>query len=124
MTAPLLVLSPFRGHVRPALLDALEARGWAVHRIGRAAYVHGPNLHLVLGAWPDGESAPAWADRLGVVSPAWDRRYARMRAAQAWRRMQRGRRGRFAVRRPWFLWPAVQVYSWQPTSTVFMQGAQ
>lgn len=122
MTAPLLVLSPFRGRLRPDRLAALERAGFAVHRVGRAAYVHDPELHAIFGAWAEGEPAPPWADRLGRLSAAWQRRYGRKRAEQSWRRLARDRRGRFAGRRPWYHWPAVQVYGWQSPDTVFSRS--
>lgn len=43
----------------------LARKGWAVHRIGRARYAHGPSgAHWIFGWHIAGEVAPAWLGRL------------------------------------------------------------
>ena len=103
-----------RGRVTPRVLEALEARGLRVHRIGAAAYVHGPGHHLLLGAWPRGTVAPAWADRLGHASAGYVRRLERAEREQHGATYLRDDRGRFLVRLPWWRQPAVRAYAWDP----------
>ncbi len=125
--------SPLLGHVEPAIAAALEQSGYAVHRVGQAAYVHGPvcpgatpgrqgslqddrrpAVHLIVGVWRRREPAPSWAARLGNPSAGYERRWARQRSAQAWRRLHRRPNGRWAGPLPWWRWPGVQPYRWDP----------
>ena len=102
-----------RGRLRPHHLAALAAQGWTVHRIGRAAYVHGAEVHTIFGVW-SGDAAPAWAARLGRVSPAYVRRLERLDRERSGRRFLRDGRGRFLARLPWYRVAPVRAYSWEP----------
>lgn len=103
-----------RGHVQPRVVEALEERGWHVHRIGAAAYVHADAEHLIFGVWPRRSAAPTWAGRLGRASAAYLRRLKRATRAQLWRRQLRDQRtGQFSQLRPWIHWPAPALYAWQ-----------
>jgi hypothetical protein len=108
--------SPLLGHVEPAIAAALGRSGYAVHRIGQAAYVHSHDdrIHLILGVWRRRDRAPSWAARLGNPSAGYERRWARQRSAQAWRRLHRRPNGRWAGPLPWWRWPGVQPYRWDP----------
>lgn len=103
-----------RGHVPPRVLEAWEAQGWAIHRVGRAAYVHHGDLHLIVGVWPRREQAPVWVARLGRGSAGYMRRLDRCAIEQRGRTMLRDRIGRFVIRLPWWRWPAPRVYSFEP----------
>jgi hypothetical protein len=105
-----------RGRVDERAPEHWRRRGWAVHRVGQAAYVHSPDgiHHLILGVWGRRDRRPAWAGRLGGPSPGYLRRWARLRVAQAWRRLFRRADGRWGCLFPWWRWPSVQVYRWDP----------
>lgn len=106
-----------RGHVEPRILDHWRRAGWHVHRVGAAAYVHAADgsWHLIFGVWGHRATPPPWAGRLGAVSSAYIRRYRRCEQQQAWRRMLRGRSGRFLVRLPWWRWPTPALYTFMPS---------
>lgn len=114
MTAPVLALSLIRGRVQPEHLAILEARGYVVHRVGQAAYVHGADLHVIFGAWGAYEPQPAWADRLGAVSASYLRRARRIDLERRGRRFLRDAGGRFLALVPWYRVPPVQVYAFEP----------
>jgi hypothetical protein len=134
MTAPLFPACPeLRTHVPQRVVDALAADGYRVHRVGRAAYIHGPvcsgatpdrqgalldarrpTFHLIFGVWPTGAVAPSWAGRLGVPSGGYLRRARRLDLEHRGRAYLRDRRGRFLVRLPWYRIPPVQVHSFEP----------
>lgn len=105
-----------RGHVPPRVVDALERRGWHVHRIGAAAYVHAADRsdHLLFGVWRRRAPRPTWAGRLGRASAGWFRRLERASREQRWRRQARDLAGRFSVVMPWTHWPTPALYSWDP----------
>ncbi len=105
-----------RGHVPPRVVDALEQRGWHVHRIGAAAYVHAPDgpIHLIFGVWRRRATRPGWAIRLGHASAGHIRRLERVAREQRWRRQRRDPAGRFGATLPWTRWPTPALYSWDP----------
>jgi hypothetical protein len=104
-----------RGHVPPRVLEDWAGQGWAIHRVGRAAYVHHPEgLHLIVGVWPRRDPAPTWSARLGRASAGYMRRLERCAVEQRGRTMLRDRLGRFLARLPWWRWPAPRVYSFEP----------
>ena len=105
-----------RGRVDDRILGALEQRGWHVHRIGAAAYVHAPDRsdHFLFGIWRRRAPSPRWAPRLGRASGAWRRRLERVSIEQRWRRQHRDLVGRFSVVMPWTRWPTPALYSWDP----------
>lgn len=105
-----------RGRVNPRILEGLEQRGWHVHRIGAAAYVHAPDRseHLIFGVWRHRSTSPAWALRLGRASAGYVRRLERVTREQRWRRQARDLAGRFSVLMPWHRWPTPALYSWDP----------
>ncbi|MHB8420637.1 MAG: hypothetical protein ACYDCL_21405 [Myxococcales bacterium] len=107
-----------RGHVEPRLIAYWRAQGWRVHQIGAAAYVHSPDdrWHFLFGVWGRRDAPPPWADRLGAISAAYVRRYARCNSEQRWRRLLRDTAGRFAVRLPWYRWPAPALYRFVPST--------
>lgn len=112
------ILAPqLRGHVQPRIIDALGRRGWHVHRVGQAAYVHSPDdtLHLILGVWPRRGTRPSWANRLGGWSAALGRRFDRLAIEQRWRRLERDAGGRFARLLPWYHWPTPALYRFAPS---------
>ena len=86
--------------------------GWTVHVVGQAVYAHSGNHHLLVGVWSKREPIPAWADRLGRVSPGYERRLERCYDEQAWRRLARDARGRFVGVMPWWSWPQPVLYRW------------
>jgi hypothetical protein len=104
-----------RGRLTPRILEALEADGWHVHRVGAAAYVHAPGgeHHLIFGVWPRRVAPPAWATRLGEASDGYRRRADRISLEQRWRQMARDLAGRFSHRLPWYRWPAPAPYSFE-----------
>lgn len=106
-----------RGHVQPRIIDALERRGWHVHRVGQAAYVHSPDdkLHLIFGVWPRRGMRPSWANRLGGWSAALGRRFDRLVIEQRWRRLERDAFGRFGRLLPWYRWPTPALYRFEPS---------
>jgi hypothetical protein len=105
-----------RGTVPPRVVDELVRRGWHVHRIGSAAYVHAPDgpIHLIFGVWRRRSTRPAWAIRLGHASAGYIRRLERAAREQRWRRQRRDPAGRFGARLPWTRWPTPELYSWDP----------
>lgn len=105
-----------RGHATRRIVAWLAASGYHVHRIGRAAYVHGgsTDLHMILGVWDRDEPPPTWASRLGTISAAYVRRARRRTRELAWLRLARDERGRWAGRRPWWQWPVVGAYRHEP----------
>jgi len=104
-----------RGHVDPRVVEHLERRGWHVHRIGAAAYVHADGgLHLLFGVWPRRSPRPGWAARLGAASTAYWRRLERVAREQRWRRQARTDTGQFSSVMPWTHWPTPALYSWDP----------
>lgn len=105
-----------RGHVPRRVLEHLGMTGWTVHRVGRAAYVHRGDLHLLLGVWDRRDPPPPWAGRLGRVSDGYVRRAERCDRRQHARTMLRDAAGRFAARLPWWRWPGPRIYSWQPAA--------
>ena len=115
-SASRLLAPQLRGRVTPRILRALEARGWHVHRIGQAAYLHRDRADaLILGVWPRRAAAPSWADRLGHASAAYERRAERLASEQRWRRQHRDERGRFGSLLPWHRWPTPAMYSFEPS---------
>jgi len=105
-----------RGRVDGRILEALERRGWHVHRIGAAAYVHAGDGsdQFLFGVWRRRAPRPTWAARLGRASAGSVRRLERVSREQRWRRQRRDRAGRFGVVRPWTRWPTPALYSWDP----------
>lgn len=97
-----------RGRIPPRILPLLERRGFTVHRLGAATYIHRDELHLIAGSW-DG-SPPPWADRLGEASAGYVRRLERCDREQRSRWMLRDELGRFAIRLPWWRVPGPVVY--------------
>jgi hypothetical protein len=89
-------------------------RGWHVHRIGAAAYVHADTSHLIFGVWPRRSPRPSWAARLGSASAGWRRRLERSMLEQRWRRQARTKTGQFSAVMPWTRWPTPALYSWDP----------
>lgn len=100
-----LIAPHVRGRVDDRVLTYWSRTGWHVHRVGRAAYVHRGDMHLLMGVWDRLEVPPVWAARLGRPSLAYERRQARRFAAESHRRMQRRANGRFWTRLPWWRWP-------------------
>ena len=103
-----------RTHVAPRVIEGLAAAGCHVHRVGAAAYVHGPTGHFLFGVWGRRELAPAWADRLGVVSAGYLRRARRLERERRGHAYLRDRRGRFVALLPSYRVPQVRVYSFEP----------
>jgi len=87
--------------------------GIRVHQVGRAAYVHGDQVHLIVGVWDRRDVPPPWASRLGRASDGYVRRFDRCDRQQVGRTMFRDRWGRFVTRLPWWRWPGPRLYSWQ-----------
>jgi hypothetical protein len=94
------------------VLPALRRRGFRVHRVGAAAYIHDGELHVIAGAWNG--RAPTWAPRLGDVSDGYRRRLERCERRQVGRWMVRDRLGRFFRRRSWWQVPGALVYRHEP----------
>ena len=113
-TRPYSAIPELRSHVPPRVVDALAAGGYHVHRVGVAAYVHGPAGHFLFGVWDRRGHVPSWADRLGFLSPGYLRRARRRELEHRGRLFLRDERGRFLVRLPWYRVPPVQVYSFEP----------
>lgn len=132
-----------RGRVNPRVLLALAARGYTVHRVGQAAYIHGPvcsgetpdrqgsllddrrpTHHLILGVWPAGAPAPAWTERLGLPSAGYCRRLERRDREQRAAAFLRDELGRFAVRLPWWRLPTVTAYPWEPEQGSWAERAE
>lgn len=105
-----------RGRLAPRILWYLEDAGWHVHRVGRAAYLHDAELHVLAGVWSPRDPAPAWSRRLGVASDGYLRRWDRCDLEQVGRLMLRDSRGRFHARLPWWRVRGPRLYSWQPPS--------
>lgn len=105
-----------RGTVPPRVVDELVRRGWHVHRIGSAAYVHAPDgpVHLIFGVWRRRSAPPGWAIRLGHASAGYLRRLERVALEQRWRRQRRDPAGRFGAVMPWTRWPTPELYRWDP----------
>ena len=102
-----------RGRVDRRVVDYLASLpGWRVHRIGQAAYAHGPAGHYLFGVWARRAPAPAWETRLGRASEGWWRRVERCERQQTGRWMLRDRFGRFYARLPWWRVPGARIYSW------------
>ncbi len=59
------------GVLTPRELAALAASGHRVHRVGRAAYVHGPGHRWIFGVWGRHEAPPAWHARLRAYRAWW-----------------------------------------------------
>ncbi len=59
------------GVLTPRELAALAASDHRVHRVGRAAYVHGPGHRWIFGVWGKREAAPDWHDRLRAHRAWW-----------------------------------------------------
>jgi len=106
--------APVLGRVEPAIAVALERRGYAVHRVGRAAYVHDDRVHVIFGVWRRRDPAPSWGPRLGNPSAGWQRRWRRQCTVQRYGRLSRKANGRWAGPLPWWRWPGVQPYRWDP----------
>jgi hypothetical protein len=107
LTAPLYPACPeLRTHVPQRVVDGLASWGHHVHRIGSAAYVHGPAGHFIFGVWDRRE--------LGRPSAGYVRRARRLDLEHRGRAYLRDRRGRFLVRLPWYRVPSVQVHSFEP----------
>jgi hypothetical protein len=107
------------------VLYALAADGYRVHRIGAAAYVHGPAGHFLVGVWDcRHDPAPAWAGRLGVPSAGYLRRARRLDLEHRGRAYLRDRRGRFLVRLPWYRIPPVQVHSFEPAGMCLVDAEE
>jgi len=113
-----------RTHVTPRVIDGLAARGYHVHRVGAAAYVHGAAGHFLFGVWGRHELAPAWAGRLGAVSAGYLRRARRLDREHRGRAYLRDRRGRFAARLPWYRVPPVRVYSFELVGLSLVDGEE
>ena len=132
-TRPYSACPQLRSHVPPRVVDALAAGGYHVHRVGSAAYIHGPvcsgatpdrqgslqddrrpTLHLLFGVWGRRGHVPSWADRLGAPSAGYLRRACRLDLERRGRHYCRDGRGRFLARLPWYRIPPVQVYSFEP----------
>ncbi len=113
MTSSYTPCPELRAHVQPGVIVALAADGYRVHRIGSAAYVHGPSGHFLFGVWERPGQTPSWADRLGAVSPGYLRRAHRLDLEHRGRAYLRTKTGQFWVRLPWYRVPAVQVYSFE-----------
>jgi hypothetical protein len=113
-----------RGRVNPRVLLALEARGYTVHRLGAAAYVHGAGHHLILGVWAAGAPAPAWSLRLGRPSAGYCRRLERRDRELRAARFLRDEHGRFAIRLPWWRLPTVTAYPWEPAQGSWLERAE
>lgn len=103
-----------RGRVTPRVLEHWRSSGWAVHRIGQAAYVHGDGHHLIVGVWGRRDPRPPWAGRLGRASDGYLRRVTRCVAEQRGRRFLRDALGRFVALMPWWRWAPATVYSFEP----------
>lgn len=115
MTAPLYPKCPeLRTHVTRRVVDAFDATGHHVHRVGAAAYVHGWGGHFIFGVWDRHDLAPAWAGRLGSPSAGYVRRARRLDLEHRDRAYLRTKTGQFLVRLPWWRIPSVQVYSFEP----------
>lgn len=114
MTSSYSAAPELRTHVPDRVIAGLAASGHHVHRIGAAAYVHGPSGHWIFGVWDRHELAPPWADRLGVPSPGYLRRARRLDLEQRARAYLRDCRGCFLAVLPWYRVPSVQVYSFEP----------
>lgn len=103
-----------RGHVPPRVIVFLRADGWTIHQVGRAAYVHRDDLHLIFGVWPTRETPPPWADRLGHPSEGYYRRIERADREQRWRRLARDAAGQWIGLMQWWRWPWPRAYRWDP----------
>jgi hypothetical protein len=114
MTSSYVPCPELRTHVPPFVIDALAAGGCRVHRIGSAAYVHGPAVHFIVGVWGRHDPAPAWADRLGRPSAGYLRRARRLDREHRGRAFLRDGRGRFLVALPWYRVAPVRVYAFEP----------
>jgi hypothetical protein len=108
-----------RGRVSPATLERFRARGLTVHRIGRAAYVHGRGQRWIFEVRGRGDPpapfAPIFDDyhRHLIGRGPIPRRYRRLvdRMLRVWRLERlRDAGGRFAGRTPW--WWGVDGLTW------------
>jgi hypothetical protein len=77
-SASRLLAPQLRGHVTTRTLASLEGRGFRIHRIGQAAYVHGAGHHLIFAVWDRGQVLPVFAPRLGHISAGYRRRVERL----------------------------------------------
>lgn len=114
MTSSYSACPELRTHVPRRVVAGLAADGYRVHRVGSAAYVHGPAGHFLFGVWDRRETAPPWAGRLGVLSAGYARRARRLDLERRGRAYLRDGRGRFLARLPWWRIAPVQVHSFEP----------
>lgn len=122
-SAARLLAPQLRGHVSSRTLRTLELKGLTVHRVGRAAYVHGAGAHLILAVWDRGDPVPPFASRLGRVSDGYRRRCERI--ARETRHLELERiGGRFAGRLPWWRVPGVRAYSFEPEPGTWLERVQ